>query len=54
MTTVYASYRDTARLSMPGILSLVLQVFALPAVFVTGGLIMLGMAHFARYVPRRL
>ena len=54
MTTVYASYRDTARLSMPGILSLVLQVFALPSVFVTGGLMMLGMAYFARYVPRRL
>ena len=54
MTTVYASYRDTARLSMPAIFALVLQVFALPAVFVTGGLIMLGMAHFARYLPRRL
>ncbi len=54
MTTVYASYRDTARLSIPGIFSLVLQVFALPAVFVTSGLIMLGMAHLARYIPRRL
>ena len=54
MTTVYASYRDTSRLSMPGILALVLQVFALPAVFVSGGLMMLGMAYVARHVPRGL
>ena len=54
MTTVYASYRDVSRLSIPGISSLVLQVFALPAVFFTSGLIMLVMVHFARYIPRRL
>ncbi|MFP6743887.1 MAG: MFS transporter, partial [Alphaproteobacteria bacterium] len=54
MTTVYATYRDTARLSAPGIFALVLQVFALPAVFYTSGLIMLGMAWYARYIPRRL
>ena len=54
MTTVYASYHDTARLSIPGIYSLVLQFFALPAVFYTSALIMLVMAHFASYSPRRL
>lgn len=54
MTTVYSSYRDISRLSTPGIFSLVLQVYALPAVFVTGGVIMLAMAWFARHIPRRL
>ena len=54
MTTVYSSYRDTSRFSIPGIFSLVLQFFALPAVFYTSALIMLIMAHFARYIPRRL
>ena len=43
-----------SRLSMPGIFSLVLQVFALPAVFVTSALMMLALARYARYIPRRL
>lgn len=54
MTTVYSSYRDVSRLSMPGIFAVVLQSFALPAVFVTSGVMMLGMTWFARYIPRRL
>lgn len=54
MTTVYSSYRDVSRLSMPGIFAIVLQSFALPAVFVTSGVIMLGMTWFTRYIPRRL
>jgi MFS family permease len=54
MTTVYSAYRDTARLTIPGLFALVLNVFALPAVFVTSGLIMLVMATYARHIPRRL
>ena len=54
MTTVYSAYRDAARLTIPGLFALVLNVFALPAVFVTSGLIMLVMASYARHIPRRL
>jgi MFS family permease len=54
MTTVFSSYRDAARLTIPGLFALVLNVFALPAVFVTSGLIMLVMAAYARHIPRRL
>jgi len=54
MTTVFSSNRDIARLIIPGIFALVLNLFALPAVFITSGLIMLTMAIYARYIPRRL
>ncbi len=54
MTTVFSTYRDMSRLAMPGISSLVLQVFALPAVFVTSALTMAVLAHYSRYIPRRL
>ena len=54
MTTVFSSYRDAARLTIPGLFAVVLNVFALPAVFVTSGLIMLVMAAYARHIPRRL
>jgi len=54
MTTVFSTYRDMSRLAMPGVFSLVLQVFALPAVFVTSALTMAVMAYYARYIPRRL
>ena len=49
-----SSYRDASRLTIRGLYALLLQVFALPVVFVTGGVMMLGLAHFARYIPRRL
>ncbi len=54
MTTVFSTYRDLARLSMPGVFSLVLQTFALPAVFLTGGFIMMVLTATARFIPRRL
>ena len=54
MTTVFSTYRDMSRLAMPGISSLVLQVFALPAVFVTSALTMAVLAHYSRYIPKRL
>jgi MFS family permease len=54
MTTVYATYRDAAQLVPPGVFSLLLKIFDLPAVFLAGGGALLVMAHYARYLPRRL
>lgn len=54
MTTVFATYRDAAQLGPPGVFSLLLQHFALPAVFVASGLGMLVLSYYARFIPRRL
>jgi hypothetical protein len=54
MTTVFATYRDVAQLAPPGVFALLLKVFHLPAVFVAGGLGMLAVSYFARYLPRRM
>ena len=53
MTSVYSTYREASRLSMPAAYSLVLLVFPLPAVFLASGGIMLGLAGLSRYLPRR-
>jgi MFS transporter, ACDE family, multidrug resistance protein len=53
MTAVFVSYRDFSQFAPPAVFSVVLSVFELPAVFVTGGLMMLGMAGLCRYIPRR-
>jgi len=54
MTSVFVTYRHTAQLATPGIFSVVLGVFALPAVFVVGGTCFLGMAWLSRYLPKKL
>ena len=54
MTSVYATYRDVSQLAPPGVFSLLLQLFALPAVFISAGAGMLTLAYFARYLPRKL
>lgn len=54
MTTVFATYRDAAQMAPPGLYSLLLKLFELPAVFVAGGGGLLILAFFARYIPRRL
>ncbi len=54
MTSVYSTYRDVADLVPPGVFSLVLNVFALPAVFATGGIAMLAMALVSRQFHPRL
>ena len=54
MTTVFATYRDASQFAPPGLFALLLRAFELPAVFVAGGLGMLTLAHFARYLPKRL
>ena len=54
MTTVFATYRYVAQLSFPGAFSLVLGVFQLPAVFVTAGIGMLGLAGLSAYIPKSM
>lgn len=54
MTTVFATYRDAAQLGPPGVFSMLLQFFALPAVFVASGFGMLVLSYYARFIPRRL
>jgi MFS family permease len=54
MTTVFATYRDVSQLGPPGLFALLLKAFHLPAVFVAGGLGMLAVSYYARYLPRRM
>lgn len=54
MTSVYSTYRDVADMVPPGVYALLLLVFKLPIVFVTGGLMMVTMAALARAVHPRL
>ena len=54
MTTVFATYRDTSRLSIPGLYSLLLQAFALPVVFLASGVMMVCVAGLSHYIPRKL
>jgi MFS family permease len=53
MTAVFVSYRDFSQFAPPAVFSVVLSLFELPAVFVAGGVMMLGMAGLCRYIPRR-
>ena len=53
MTSVFATFRDTSLIGPPGLFSLLLSVFALPAVFVAAGAGMAVMAWYTRHVPRR-
>ena len=53
MTSVYSTYRESARLAMPAAYSVVLLVLPLSAVFIASGVTMLVLAQFARYLPRR-
>lgn len=54
MTSVYVTFRQTAQLITPGVFAIVLSSFALPAVFVVGGIGAGAMAVLARYIPKRL
>ncbi len=54
MTTVFATYRDVSQLGPPGLFALLLKAFHLPAVFIAGGIGMLVVAYYARYLPRRM
>ncbi len=54
MTSVFLTYRVLAQLVLPGVFALVLKVFAVPAVFLVGGAMMLGGTYLSRFIPRRL
>lgn len=54
MTSVFMTFRDVSQLAPPGVFALLLQVFALPAVFAAAGAGMLGLSTLARHIPRRL
>jgi len=54
MTTVYSTYRDVADIVPPGLFSLLLRVFELPAVFVVGGAVTLGLSLLTRRIHPRL
>ena len=54
MLMVYSTNRGVASIATPAACSLLLQAFALPVVFLAGGLAMLSLAGLARYLPRRL
>ncbi|MBT5432499.1 MAG: MFS transporter [Alphaproteobacteria bacterium] len=53
MTSVFATFRDTSQIGPPGVFSLLLSVFALPAVFVAAGAGMMIMAWYSRYIPKQ-
>jgi ACDE family multidrug resistance protein len=54
MTTVFVSYRDVAQIGPPVVSAVLLSLFALPSVFATAGLMMIGSAMLTRHIPRRL
>ena len=54
MTAVFATYRDAAQLAPPGVFSVLLRIFELPAVFAAGGAALLVLSYYARFIPRRL
>ena len=54
MLTVYWTNRGVSAIATPAAYALLLQVFALPSVFLAGGLLMASLAGLARYLPRRL
>ena len=54
MTGVFATYRDAAQLGPPAVFAGLLQVFALPSVYVASAVGLLVMAAFSSFLPRRL
>jgi MFS family permease len=53
MTSVFTTYRDTSQIGPPAVFSVLLKIFALPAVFAAAGLGMAVMARYARFIPKR-
>ncbi len=54
MTTVFRTYIDFSELLPAGLFAVLLSFFDLRAVFIASGLAMLVVAHYARYLPRRM
>lgn len=54
MTSVYATYRDVAEISAPGIFSVILRSFDLAAIYLVSGIAMLGLAKLAMTIHPRM
>ncbi len=54
MAAVFATYRDFSQLATPGIYAVLLNVFALPVVFLGASVWMLVAAWYCRYIPGRM
>ena len=52
MTAVFITYREFAQLGPPGLFAVLLNVFALPVVFVVSGASMVLVTAFTRYIPK--
>ena len=54
MTAVFSTYRDMGQLVPPGAFAMILNFFALPAIFLTMGGVLCGMALYCRRLSRTL
>ena len=54
MLTVYSTFHGVSSIAAPASFAVILQVFALPSVFLAAGLIMVSLSGLSRYLPRRL
>lgn len=54
MTGVFMTTRDAANVLPPGMFSVLLKFFELPAIFVASGVGMLGVAWLSGYLPKRM
>lgn len=54
MLSVFMTYRDASQLVPPATFSALLHVMPLSSVFIVVAAWMLGLVHYARYLPRRL
>ena len=54
MTGVFMTTRDAANVLPPGMFSVLLKFFELPAIFVASGVGILGVAWLSGYLPKRM
>ena len=54
MTTVFNTFRGVSQTASPGLFAVLLRLFELPAVFAASGAVMVTLAWFCRYLPKRL
>ena len=52
MTAVFITYCEFAQLGPPGMFAVLLNVFALPVVFVVTGVSMVLMTAYTHYIPK--
>lgn len=54
MTAVFATYRDVSQLAAPGLYAILLQVFALPVVFISASAWMMVASWYCKYIPKQM